>query len=35
MKQYATLYPKFSIETNAGYGTKKHKEALKNPSDIT
>jgi len=35
MKQYATLYPKFSIETNAGYWTKKHKEALKNPSDIT
>lgn len=28
MKHYATLYPEFGFETNAGYGTVKHKQAL-------
>ena len=28
MAQYAKEYPEFGFETNAGYGTKKHKEAL-------
>jgi len=35
MKQYATLYPNLWLETNAGYGTKKHKEALKQKSDVS
>jgi len=35
MQQYATLYPNLGLETNAGYGTKKHKEALVEKSDIT
>ena len=35
MQQYSTLYPNLWLETNAGYGTKKHKEALQNSSDIT
>mgnify|MGYP003921267985 FL=1 len=35
MTQYATLYPELWLETNAGYGTKKHKEALKESSDVT
>lgn len=35
MTQYATLYPDLGLETNAWYGTKKHKENLKNISDIT
>lgn len=28
MAHYAKEYPEFGFETNAGYGTKKHKEAL-------
>lgn len=28
MKHYATRYPEFGFETNAGYGTVKHKQAL-------
>ncbi|MCD5374931.1 ribonuclease HII [Candidatus Gracilibacteria bacterium] len=35
MTQYATLYPDLGLETNAGYGTKKHREALIEKSDIT
>ncbi|MDA9128950.1 ribonuclease HII [Candidatus Gracilibacteria bacterium] len=35
MCQYATLYPHLGLETNAGYGTKKHKNNLENKSDIT
>jgi len=35
MDQYATLYPELWLETNAWYGTKKHKEALQKKSDIT
>ncbi len=35
MTQYATLYPHLWLETNAGYGTKKHKDALQKKSDIT
>lgn len=35
MAQYATLYPELSLENNAGYGTKKHKEVLKTPADIS
>ena len=35
MAQYATLYPQLSLDTNAGYGTKKHKEALEGQQDIT
>lgn len=35
MKQYATLYPQLWLETNAGYGTKKHKENLQDKKDIT
>lgn len=35
MTQYATLYPEQWFDTNAGYGTKKHQENLKNISDIT
>lgn len=35
MKQYATLYPELWLDTNAGYGTKKHKENLQKVSDIT
>lgn len=35
MAQYATLYPDLWLETNAGYGTKKHKDALEQASDIT
>lgn len=35
MQQYATLYPELGLETNAGYGTKKHRENLVEKSDIT
>lgn len=35
MAQYATLYPNIWLETNAWYGTKKHKSSLKKSSDIT
>jgi len=35
MTQYATLYPGLWLETNAWYGTKKHKEALREKSDIS
>ncbi len=35
MAQYATLYPELWLETNAGYGTKKHKNALSTSADIT
>jgi len=35
MVAYSTLYPKFGFETNAGYGTKKHKDHLLEPWDIT
>lgn len=35
MQQYATLYPHLWLETNAWYGTKKHKQALKRKNDIT
>ena len=35
MSQYATLYPDLWLETNAGYGTKKHKESLKQKEDIS
>ena len=35
MKQYATLYPELWLDTNAWYGTKKHKEFLKEASDVT
>jgi ribonuclease HII len=35
MAQYATLYPELWLDTNAGYGTKKHKEKLKQKFDIT
>lgn len=35
MKQYATLYPDLWLETNAGYGTKKHKEVLQKSSDVS
>ncbi len=35
MTQYATLYPTLWLETNAGYGTKKHQNNLQKKSDIT
>lgn len=35
MHQYASLYPEYHFEKNAAYGTKKHKQELKNRSDIT
>ncbi len=35
MQQYASLYPELWLETNAGYGTKKHKDALQKISDVT
>ncbi len=35
MAQYATLYPDLWLDTNAGYGTKKHKDALQKPWDVT
>ena len=35
MSVYSSLYPKFSFDTNSAYGTKKHKENLKQKSDIT
>ncbi len=35
MLQYATLYPEFGFAKNAGYGTKKHQNALQAPQDIT
>lgn len=35
MKQYASLYPNLGLETNAGYGTKKHKDNLETVSDVT
>jgi ribonuclease HII len=35
MTAYASLYAQFGFETYAGYGTKKHREALQNPEDIT
>lgn len=35
MAQYATLYPEFGFENNAGYGTKKHKDHLQNIADVT
>lgn len=35
MQQYATLYPHLWLDTNAGYGTKKHKNSLQKASDIT
>ena len=34
MTIYSSLYPKFSFNTNFAYGTKKHKESLKEKSDI-
>lgn len=35
MQQYATLYPELWLETNAWYGTKKHRENLQEKKDIT
>lgn len=35
MQQYASLYPQFGFDTNAGYGTKKHRDSLLEKSDIT
>ena len=35
MTQYATLYPELWLDTNAWYGTKKHKEALESKKDIS
>jgi hypothetical protein len=35
MQQYATLYPELGLDTNAGYGTKKHRENLTKKSDVT
>ncbi len=35
MSAYSTLYPKLGLETNQGYGTKKHKENLNTPADVT
>ena len=35
MTQYASLYPHLSLESNAGYGTKKHKNALREKKDIS
>ncbi len=35
MEQYATLYPSLGLETNAGYGTKKHRENIQEKEDIT
>jgi len=35
MAQYATLYPELWLDTNAGYGTKKHKQSLQEKKDIT
>lgn len=35
MTQYATLYPDLGLESNAGYGTKKHKEHLQEKKDVT
>ena len=29
MKEYAKKYPHYDFENNAGYGTKKHLEGLK------
>ena len=34
MLQYATLYPHLWFDKNAGYGTKKHKDALQKKEDI-
>lgn len=34
MTQYATLYPNYGFETNAGYGTQKHKQKLQSPNHI-
>ncbi len=35
IKTYSSLYPEFSLDKHQGYGTKKHREYLKNPSKIT
>jgi ribonuclease HII len=35
MKQYASLYPDHGFDLNAWYGTKKHQEILKAPTQIT
>jgi predicted adenine nucleotide alpha hydrolase (AANH) superfamily ATPase/ribonuclease HII len=35
MQSYAQLYPSLYFHTHKGYGTKKHKEALRNTSQIT
>ena len=35
MEKYALLYPDLWIENHKWYGTKEHKESLKNSSDIT
>ena len=35
MTAYATLYPNLGFETNVGYGTKKHIQALESLTDTT
>ncbi|PZM85077.1 hypothetical protein DLH72_02160 [Candidatus Gracilibacteria bacterium] len=35
MEKYALLYPDLKIENHKGYGTKAHREYLKNPSNVT
>ena len=35
MSAYASLYPQFGFDSNAGYGTKKHREQLEHPADVT
>lgn len=35
MAQYATLYPELWLDSNAWYGTKKHREALESKKDIS
>ncbi|MBF0913609.1 epoxyqueuosine reductase QueH [Candidatus Gracilibacteria bacterium] len=35
MKSYALLYPDLGLEKHKGYGTKFHKDYLKNPTKIT
>ena len=35
MTQYASLYPDYGFEHHAGYGTKKHQEALSSSHSIT
>jgi len=35
MAQYATLYPEYGFESNAWYGTKKHKETLTSAAKVT